>query len=336
MPQNQLTEDTSKKNRFLSPSQMYSIKVSRSKGQKNYIYKIAARLDNWPNITALLMLKCSTNISFIVSITHYTNLSWHLFQLMFYNYIKFKCNFLVFWFQAKSGWKFLPHGPLAMGKAVWQLVLCTFSLVVYSVHYIKISFNLAKCKPWINITLNDFLAIQKESCSNKVIQEYFQDAYSFAVRSAWCNPNNDWGEMRRLREERVIWLGFATFLVIWCCTYNLYGSLLPLYKNKKCVMFKWDNTCESKHFKILTKVWSLSITFLKPKDCPGFSPFFSLISEQIIPVFIWKLSFLLTQAPGVLESRTLVFWKTLTNIPSCSWRNWETNVTTTSAMLWFS
>lgn len=224
MPQNQLTEDTSKKNRDSCPHpRCIQSKFPEARARKTTFIKLL--LDNWPNITALLMLKCSTNISFTVSITHYTNLSWHLFQLMFYNYIKFKCNFLVFWFQAKSGWKFLPHGPLAMGKAVWQLVLCTFSLVVYSVHYIKISFNLAKCKPWINITLNDFLAIHKESCSNKVIQEYFQDAYSFAVRSAWCNPNNDWEEMRRLREERVIWLGFATFLVIRCCTYISAPSL---------------------------------------------------------------------------------------------------------------
>lgn len=197
MPQNQLT-DTSKKKQILVPIPDV-FKLSRSKGQKNYIYKIAARLDNCPNITALLMLKCSTNISFIVLITHSKNLSWHLFQFMLYNYLKFKCNFLVFWFQVKSGWKFIPHGPLAMGKAAWQMVLCTFSLVVYSVHYTKMFFNLTKCKPWINTTLNDFLAIYKESCSNKVIQEYFQDAYSFAVRSAWCNPNNDWEGIRILR-----------------------------------------------------------------------------------------------------------------------------------------
>ena len=108
----------------------------------------------------------------------------------------------------------------------------------------------------------------------KTSKSIFQEADSLAVRSAWCNLNTDWEEIRRLRKG-IIWLGFVTFLVIWCCTYNLYGSLLPLYKNKKwaVVMFKWGKKCENKHLKILTKVWVL-LLFLNQQTVLDFSLFF--------------------------------------------------------------
>lgn len=135
------------------------------------------------------------------------------------------------------------------------------------------------------------------------------------------------GGNQSLREEGVIWLGFAIFLLIWCCTYNLYRTLLPLYKNKKCViMFKWDNTRENKHFKILTKVWSLNITFLKPMDCVGF---FCLLFP-----YLWTNNsciFLKTKLSTNSCSRSLRkqdtgLLKTLTNILSCRWRNWENDM----------
>lgn len=99
--------DTSKKYRcwVLLPN---VFNQNLQKCQKN-IYKISLYLDNWP-IIALLILKKK----------FYTDLLW--LEFMFHNYVKFKCNLLLFGSKRNLDENFFPMDLRAVWLCIsWQL-----------------------------------------------------------------------------------------------------------------------------------------------------------------------------------------------------------------------
>lgn len=113
------------------------------------------------------------------------------------------------------------------------------------------------------------------------------------------------GDSGRPWEKGEIWpcfYHFPSYMALYN-SYNLYGFLLPFYKNKWFVRFKWNNTL--KH--IQKKKKNLVIIFQISRLCWVFLP--SLISKPIIPMIFWKLNFLLNLCSNNLRKQGISLLK---------------------------